>query len=282
MQIRHLVAATDESEAGRRAVWTAIELASSAEARVTVLRVVPIEARVVAGIVQTRPVDDVDGELGAPAVDRLRRWVEADLPPIGRKPPIQYAVTFGLPGIEIARFAERVGADLLVLGRKPRSRMVRLLLGDTADAVARRSRLPCLFVPPAGTPPRDLLVAIDGSERGMAVLEAGDMFARTIGAELRVVTVEANQAEEPAALAASTPATRSLVIRSRVQGVLRRDVEVRRGQPVEAILAAVDEQAPDVLVLGCHRGGPAGIMEAGSTSRRLAHTAPCAVLTVPL
>ncbi len=282
MQIRHIVAATDESEAGRRAVWTAIELAASAEARVTVLRVVQIEARVVAGIVQTRPVDDVDGELGSPAVDRLRRWVEADLPAIDRKPPIQYAVTFGLPGIEIARFAERVGADLLVLGRKPRSRMVRLLLGDTADAVARRSRLPCLFVPPAGTPPRYLLVAIDGSERGMAVLEAGDMFARTIGAELRVVTVEPDQAEEPAALVASTPATRSLGIRSRVQGVLRRDVEVRRGQPVEAILAAVDEQAPDVLVLGCHRGGPAGIMEAGSTSRRLAHTAPCAVLTVPL
>jgi nucleotide-binding universal stress UspA family protein len=46
--------------------------------------------------------------------------------------------------------------------------------------------------------------------------------------------------------------------------------------------AAVDEQAPDILVLGCHRGGPAGIMEAGSTSRRLTHTAPCAVLTVPL
>jgi nucleotide-binding universal stress UspA family protein len=282
MQIRHIVAATDESEAGRQAVWTAVELAASAGARVTVLRVVQIQARMVTGIAQTRPADDVDEELGSPAVDRLRRWVEADLPPIDRAPPMQYAVTFGVPGVEIARFAERVGADLLVLGRKPRSRMVRLLLGDTADAVARRSRLPCLFVPPAGTPPRDLLVAIDGSERGMAVLEAGDVFARTIGARLRVVTVDPDQAGELGALAASTPTTRSLGIRSRVRGVLRREVEVRRGQPVEAILAAVDEQAPDVLVLGCHRGGPAGIIEAGSTSRCLTHTAPCAVLTIPL
>jgi nucleotide-binding universal stress UspA family protein len=35
-------------------------------------------------------------------------------------------------------------------------------------------------------------------------------------------------------------------------------------------------------VIGCHRGGPPGILEAGSTARRLAHTAPCAVLTIPL
>jgi nucleotide-binding universal stress UspA family protein len=57
---------------------------------------------------------------------------------------------------------------------------------------------------------------------------------------------------------------------------------VRRGDPAEQILAAVEERIPDVLVIGCHRGGPPGILEAGSTARRLAHTAPCAVLTIPL
>ena len=278
MQLSHILAATDESEAGRQAVRTAIKVAASAGARVTVLRVVQIEARLLVGAPGTPPPHE---EQAALAVERLQRWVEADLPRLDRAPEVRCEVTFGVPGVEIARFAEWAGADLLVLGRKPRSRMVRLLLGDTADAVARRSRLPCLFVPPEGTLPRDVLVAIDGSERGSAVLRAGDAFARAVGACLRVVTVEP-QLGEPDTLAASTPTARSLAIRSQVQSALRREVEVRRGHPVEAILAAVDEHHPDVLVLGYHRGGPAGVIEAGSTARRLAHTAPCAVLTVPL
>jgi nucleotide-binding universal stress UspA family protein len=89
-------------------------------------------------------------------------------------------------------------------------------------------------------------------------------------------------AGEPAHLAMATPATRSTRIQSRVHGTLAPTVEVRRGNAAEQILAAVHERAPDVLVLGCHRGGPAGVVEAGSTARQVFHAAPCAVLTVPL
>ena len=135
IHLRHIVAATDESDAGRQAVWTAREVATQVGARITVLRVFPLADR------------EDPSTLG-----HLQRWVESDLPPLDPNPPMSYALAFGLPGIEIARFAEQVHADLVVLGRKPRSRIARLLLGDTADAVARRSRLPCLFVPARGMP----------------------------------------------------------------------------------------------------------------------------------
>ena len=59
-------------------------------------------------------------------------------------------------------------------------------------------------------------------------------------------------------------------------------MEVRRGAIVEEILAAVDATGADVLVIGYHRGGLPGLIEAGSTARRVLHTAPCAVLTIPL
>jgi hypothetical protein len=78
----------------------------------------------------------------------------------------------GVAGIEIARFADEASADLLVLGRKQRSTAARLLVGDTADAVARRSRVPCLFVPAVLGVPTTVLVALDGSARGLAVLSA--------------------------------------------------------------------------------------------------------------
>jgi len=279
MQLMHIVAATDESDAGRQAVWTALELAASAGARVTVVRAVQVGRTVLAGVPGAVPDDD---EAGAPALDRLQRWVEADLPTLHDPPGITYAVAFGLPGVEIARFGEQEHADLIVLGRKPRSRMTRLLLGDTADAVARRSRLPCLFVPVGSRLARRVLVAVDGSERGMAVLRAADGFARSIGAKLRVLTVEPARPEEPGILASTTPATRNAKIQEQVLAAVNRELEVRRGEPAEQVLAAVEEHEPDVLVIGSHRGGPAGVIEGGSTARRLAHTAPCAVLTVPL
>jgi nucleotide-binding universal stress UspA family protein len=126
------------------------------------------------------------------------------------------------------------------------------------------------------------VVAVDGSERGMRVLSAADGFARQVGADLRVLTVEPLHADEPAHLALATPVARSTRLQSQVRDTLGQEIEVRRGDAAAQILAAVEERIPDVLVLGCHRGGPAGVIEAGSTARQVIHTAPCAVLTIPL
>jgi nucleotide-binding universal stress UspA family protein len=57
---------------------------------------------------------------------------------------------------------------------------------------------------------------------------------------------------------------------------------IHRGGVVEEILGEVRRAGTEVLVVGFHRGGPAGVIEAGSVARRLAHEAPAAVLTVPL
>ena len=277
MNLKHIVAATDESDAGRQAVRVALELAGAVGARVTVMRAVQTSsAEVMAGI-PSAPTED-----GGPELERLERWLAADMPKLAKAPPMTTAVTFGLPGIEIARFAEHEGGDLLILGRKPRSRMARLLVGDTADAVARRSHLPCLFVPVRAVVPRKVLVAIDGSERGMVVLTAAAAFANALRAQVHVVTVEPVRHDEPADLSSATPASRTMRAAEQVRAAVQRELEVRRGDPAEQILAAVEERIPDVLVIGCHRGGPPGILEAGSTARRLAHTAPCAVLTIPL
>jgi nucleotide-binding universal stress UspA family protein len=274
MEIRHIVAATDESDAGRQAVRTAGALAARAGARVTVMRVVPARGPVLVGAMSVEAVWS--------SVEQLQRWVGADLPTLAHSSAISFAVAHGLPGVEISRFAERDGADLLVLGRKPRSLAARLVVGDTADAVARRSLVPCLFVHGAGSLPRTLLAAIDGSDRGMVVLRAAAELARQIGATLHAVTVEPVRPQEPAHLAGAAPTTRTARLGAQVGIAEGRGLDLRRGDIVEQILAAVSERRPDVLVIGCHRGGPPGIIDAGSTARRLAHTAPCSVLTVPL
>lgn len=291
MNLRRIVVATDESDAGRQAVRAGLRLAARSMARLTVMRTVPAPAVPdLAGLsLGTAPVE-LDGDVVA--LERLQRWLNADVIPPGDRTPVDVRVTFGIPGIEICRFAEGQSADLLILGRKLRSQMTRLLLGDTADAVVRRSRTPCLLVPPGSGELRQLLVALDGSERGMTVLTAACGFARGLGVSLRIVSVQYSPDGEPGDLGSTLSVGRSSQLRGRIGAVLGREleaiagaptaVEIRRGAIVPQILAEVDVSHPDVLVFGYHRGGPPGVIETGSTARHLAHTAPCAVLTIPL
>jgi nucleotide-binding universal stress UspA family protein len=287
MELRHIVVAADESGAGHGAVRAGVELAARAGGRVTVMRTSPIPA--VPVFVAVRGGNDSfaaasGAELEA---DRLWAWIDADLPPPDQRPPLDVAITYGIPGVEICRFAEDEGASLLVLGRKQRTPATRILLGDTADSVARRSRVPCLFVTAEARPIRRVLAAVDGTERGMRVLIAACRFARAIGAELRIVTVERAPAGEPRDLGRQLPLGRTARLQQEVQSALGTSqgdtkVDVRRGDIVPEVLAAVRDIDADALVIGYHRGGPPGPVEAGSTARRLAHTAPCAVLSIPL
>ncbi|HKU61578.1 MAG TPA: universal stress protein [Gemmatimonadales bacterium] len=283
MTLHRIVVAVDESDAGRWAARGGLDLAAKAGAELAVVRAVPMPSgRVLAGA-------------GAPAVaqppgvprlevERLSRWLAPELPGTGG-PRVGLAITCGVPSIEICRYAEESGASLVVLGRKHRSVKTRLLIGDTADAVARRSRLPCLFVPSGAPPMRRILAALDGTDRGLEVLVAANRLATAVGAELLAVTVESTPSGEPAAGAPLL--ARSAVLAQRLRQTLGRDhpnarLEVRRGSAVEQILAAVEATGADTLAVGYHRGGPAGIIEARSTGRRLLHAAPGAVLTIPL
>ncbi len=131
MQVRHVLAAADQSTEGRAAILAAARLAQRCGARVTVLTV----------------VDVAQGDGANHAARRsLGAAVDSALAELPTKPPVDLEVALGLPGIEIGHVAEASDADLVVIGRKRRSGIQRLLLGDTADAVARRSRTPCLFV----------------------------------------------------------------------------------------------------------------------------------------
>ena len=287
MLLQHILAATDESDAGRQAVRTATALAFRASSRLTILRVLALEAtRRLVGVGQGGVA--TNGGEDEAALMYLRRWLEADVLTADEVQAADLATASGVPGIEICRFAEQGEADLLVLGRKHHSPMMRLLLGDTADAVARRSRSPCLFVPPGSGEIRKVLVALDGSDRGINVLNQACDFARHAGAAVAAVTVEWRPGNEPPELASALPVARSASLRGRVRQILAREgfpdapLAIRRGDILERVLAEAQESGADVLAIGYHRGGPPGVLEAGSTARRLAHAAPCAVLTIPL
>lgn len=283
MRVRHILAAADESEEGRAAIIAAAVLGSDSGARVSVLNVIP---------------PSEDGQEDGRALQDLRALVRAALLHVHHPPKVESVVGVGLPGIEIGRFAETVRSDLVVIGRKQRSARQRLLIGDTADSVARRSPIPCLFVNAQAQSFKRVLVALDGSERGMGILMPAMDFTRATGARLRAISVEPayeNESDGPRLLTARSSKLLEMVNGCRTGvdlGAGRWEephgtttegpVVIRRGGIINEILREIGSYAADVLVVGYHRGGPAGAIDTGSVARRLVHEAPCAVLTVPL
>lgn len=278
MELNRVIVATDASEAGRAAIRAGRQVAEASGARLTVMTAALKSAAAVAA--------GAGGwDEGIDSLEALARHLRAELGAETLPTDIELDVVPGLPGIEVPRYAEEHGANLIVLGRKPRSQAARLVMGDTADAVARRSRVPCLIVPPVRTRFRRVLVALDGTVRGRIVCDTACAFARAIGAKLGVVTIEPQHAGEPDALAVQVPGARSERVARAARELAQRcglDAEVilRRGDPVREIMAAAAEW--DVLVVGYHRGGPPGIIEGGSVARRLAHQVTGALMTVPL
>lgn len=267
MRLQHIVAAADETEVSRNAIRTALAWAHRASARLTILSVSSRKAL-------------ATGDGQPSAVTTIERWLGHEVAGSNAAAP-RIAEASGVPSIEIARFAEESAADLLVLGRKQRSAVARRLLGDTADAVARRSRVPCLFVPGPDEVPDRLLVALDATERGLTVFYGACRLAEALDVRLDLVTVERALADEPAHLARDVRDGRTENLARALCGAANA-LRVRRGDVVTEILHEVDARHARVLVIGYHRGGPPGFVEAGSVARQLSHSAPCAVLTIPL
>lgn len=287
MSLHTILIAADQSDEGRHAARIAARLAARTGAELIVLRVVQgLEGPTAS-----------DGEL-LEARRSLQHWLGSTLAAEAPGVPVEYVVRGGLPHIEICRCAEDTGADLLVLGRKRRSQKARFFLGDTADAAARRSRVPCLFVPLDCESIDYLVAALDGTDRGFQVFRRAAELARALRRNVRLVTVEPRRAGESSALGDQPPSGRT----ARLHQLLRRQppaaaetegavglvehpltsLHVRRGDPVTEIASELSESHADVLVIGYHRGGPPGVLDGTSVARRLVHTAPCCVLTVPL
>lgn len=275
MNLRRIVAAVDESPEGRNAGAVGARLASRVRGTPLLLSVgMPDDISVL-------DQEELPGITGPPASPPRRE-------PASAGSEVAHAVRKGLPSVEITRFAEEERADLVVLGRKQRTAHERRIKGDTADAVARRSHLPCLLVPGTCQDIRRAVVALDGTDRGFLVYREARDFARALRLELLPVTVERTWPGEPAHVEGVLDArTVQLLERLRETDSPRarwrpEPLTVVRGLPVYEIGRVLDESGADLLILGYHRGGPAGVLDGTSVARRLVHGVSSAVLTIPL
>ena len=138
--MKTIVVGYDETEAAKRALARAAELATAFDAKVIVTSV----AQVLVGAAAARgvgPLDPVDPpelhreELKHAAAFLSERDIDAE-----------YSVTLGDPATEILKLAESRNADLIVVGTREARLLERLIDPSVSGSVQRRAHCDVLIV----------------------------------------------------------------------------------------------------------------------------------------
>ena len=138
MSFRSILCPVDLSDSARGALLVARAMADRFDAQLTILFVDdPL-------ISQAAQKFDEE-ELARRTRAELGRFVEDA---IGPRERCAYEIAVGNPAAEIINAADRLAAEMIVMGTQGNSGPKRLVFGSTADAVLRRSTIPVLVVPP--------------------------------------------------------------------------------------------------------------------------------------
>lgn len=281
--MRRVLAAVDLKSQSPKGLLAAAELAAAARAELIVLTVLKDPWELVAA-------EEVEGfrrtHSGSPASLAAVRATERLQHMIARAalaaPTISCRATFGVPGIEIPRCAEELGADVVVLGRSAAQGPQEFAQSVTAAAL-RRSRVPVLVAPETHRVYRRVLACVDDSPNAAMVLAAalavGDCFeAHTVALHVR-----------PFDAAPVPPGERPRWLRRLEQSdsegptaVATCETLVRQGDVGTEILSVAAGQA-DLLAIGYSRGISLDPSAAPTcVASRVLRRATCAVLAVPV
>jgi nucleotide-binding universal stress UspA family protein len=271
--IRSIVHPTDFSAASAGAFTHALRVAITAKAALTILHVA---ASAQADDWTSFPhVRRMLANWGLVAEHEATAAIEAKLGVTVRKvemPP--QPITDAILG-----FLDTHPADLMVLATEARQGVARWLHGSLAEALARHTGTPTLFVPAKARGFVDerrgevrlhhVLIPIDHHPKPAAAVGAIMGFAHMlagIDAEERLLHVGR---DAPKVQRHSEP-RRTL------------PVAMRRGDAVEAIIDAANDWPADLI--GMATAGHRGFLDAlrGSTTERVLRQAPCPLLAVPV
>ena len=178
----------------------------------------------------------------------------------------------------VRHFVGLHAADLLVLATEGRHGVARWLHGSVAEAISRATHKPTLFVPHKARgfvdPHRgeqrlhNVLIPVDHEPNPAAVIADIAVFVHGLtGAEgearLLHIGADAPRVQHPADPHRLLP------------------VDIRKGDPVEAINNFANEWPADLIVMPT--AGHVGYLDAlrGSTTERVLRQAPCPVLAMP-
>ena len=303
VRIRRILCPIDFSDLSRHAFDRALAIARSHDASVTALHVVPIALATpmlpYIDPASLGPFEMSPGER-THVLENLRHFLELD-DSAGSMFTLETTGAYDVPR-EILEQANRLGADLIVMGTHGRSGVERLMLGSVTEKILRKAKPPVLTVPAAApadvrtvrAPFARILCALDFSVCAMTAFRYARALAEESDATLAVL--HAIELAPPAYDALIGPpidlpgyrqACESAV-RERLHNVIpaaaRSSLDVEEivviGKPHHEILRVADEWLADLVVLGMHGRNVVDGFLFGSAVEPVVRRAHCPVLTV--
>ncbi len=268
----------DGSPGERRAVATALSLASTADATIHALSVV-------------EPADDL-ADLGETDREAIRRSTEArgreataDVMALAEDAGVEVVrhVREGRPHREIVAYAEEAGVDLIVMGTRGELDAADARLGSTTERTLALAEVPVLAVPPDAdaeptTPEIDrIVVPIDGSDAAERAAENALDLAAVLGADVDAIYVidrtvydlEDAPRSIVGLLREGGEASLAAVAEAADERGVGLTARTLRGVPEAEILAYADGVDTDLLAMGTRGRGGVGDRLLGSTTVRV-------------
>ena len=300
LKIRHILCPVDLSDTSRRALKQAAALAKWYDATLKVLYVdttLPIEGAADFEDFAFAPSSVLETKTSSRAMGDLRTFVSA----AGCTGAVD-AVVEESTHVEgaILETADKLPADLIVMGSHGRSGVGRLLLGSVAERILRSAPCPVMVLPPGDAVSesavwfKHIVCAVDFSASSLAALAWALSLAEEADAhlwllhvievppELRVSTLNADAHidELHAAVRADTlSCLRGLVPRSATE-FCSVETATAAGAAGHAILKFAGEHDADLIVMGAQGHGAIERWVFGSKTREVIRGATCPVLTV--
>lgn len=294
VNFKHILVATDLSEAAKHVYSQAAALALRFDARVTVLHVDPVAPmgfhssddliRYMEGV-QRRSID---------ALEKVQGWFERR-----GVASCQVVRATGEPAAQILEQVRVLEADVVLLARRSKTTFERWFMGSTVRRVIRHASKPVLLVDPAlesvdASGWTQILTPTDFSEDSRLGLRAAWSLAQRLGASLsalHVVLLPTVVPTFPGEAGAPIPGDFWERLRRSYEGELgesvvevSKDIEHRVAVAADVVPAIVDtlgEVGGQLLVVPSHGKGGFEANVFGSTSERLLEVAPVPVMVLP-
>jgi nucleotide-binding universal stress UspA family protein len=217
---------------------------------------------------------------------------------------IEALVSEGAAAAGILEQADRMSADLIVMGTHGRTGVDRLLIGSVTEKVLRKAACPVLAVPhaaPDAVPSapvlyKNIVCPVDFSDASMRALDYAFSLAREADAHLTVLYVTPHEFDVPLEDSAGDSGLtiaefferRERQARERLKEIADSNqtyctaepLVVRGRRPWEEILRVAGERRADLVVMGVQGRGAVDRMMFGSTTQQVIRHATCPVLTL--
>jgi hypothetical protein len=267
---QNLLVCTDGSADARHAVSETLALAGACGGKVHVLKVLEIvpEFEAVVPDLRAHLEAGVREEFQALQAEGAGLGVAAKT--LVRQSQLVHAA--------IVAEAEKLGADVIVMGRSGRSGLSRLWLGSVTARVIGFSPINVLVIPPGTSLGfARLLVASDGSPDSAGAFQEALSLARSPG---KVQLLALAAAREEGEIIEAQAIIDGLLEAANREGLPLTGILPQGQQPDDAIVQTALSKEVDLIIMGSH--GRTGLKRLlmGSVTERVIGQAPCPVLVV--